>query len=66
MAERNQRMITLSDRALEEYEMVAEWLGMPPNTLLRQILEDHHQSPEFGDLVRRAKLEANEPKNLSS
>lgn len=54
-ADRNQRTITLSDRALEEYELVAKWLGMPTNTLLRQVVEEHHQSPSFGNLVRRAK-----------
>jgi hypothetical protein len=53
--ERNQITVTLSDRAMEEYRLVAKWLNMPVATLLRQILEEHHQSPAFGALVRRAK-----------
>lgn len=52
---RNQRSITLSDRASQEYQFVADWLGMPVGTLMRQILEEHHQSPHFGNLLRRAK-----------
>lgn len=52
---RNQRSITLSDRASQEYQFVADWLGMPVGTLMRQILEDHHQSPSFANLLRRAK-----------
>ena len=53
--ERNQITVTLSDRAMEEYRLVAKWLNMPVATLLRQTLEEHHQSPSFGALVRRAK-----------
>ena len=50
-----QKTITLSGRALEEYQVVADWLGMPVGTLLRQVLEGHHQSPSFSNLVRRAR-----------
>lgn len=51
---RNQTTVTLSPKANEEYELVAAWLGMPVATLMRQILENHHQSPSFANLVRRA------------
>lgn len=53
--DRNQATITLSDKAMEEITLVAEWLGMPRNTLIRQWVEQHHQSPSFANLVRRAK-----------
>jgi predicted DNA-binding ribbon-helix-helix protein len=53
--ERSQKTITLSDRAFEEYEAVAQWLNMPSGTLMRQILEAHHQSPSFANLLRRAR-----------
>jgi len=53
--DRNQVTITLSDKAMEEYNLVADWLGMPRNTLIRQVIEGHHQTPSFGNLVRRAK-----------
>jgi hypothetical protein len=55
MADRNQKTVTLSDKALEEYELVASWKGIPVASLLRQVLEDHHESPTFGALVRRVK-----------
>jgi len=51
---RNQTTVTLSSRANEEYQLVADWLGMPVATLMRQILEGHHQSPGFANLIRRA------------
>ena len=54
-ADRNQVTITLSDRAMEEYQLVADWLGMPRNTLIRQAVEQQHQTPGFGNLVRRAR-----------
>lgn len=60
MADRNQKTVTLSDKALEEYELVASWKGIPVASLLRQVLEDHHESPTFGALVRRAKAETPE------
>jgi hypothetical protein len=53
--DRNQITVTLSDRALEEYRLVAQYLGMPVATLLRQVVEQHHQSPSFGALVKRAR-----------
>jgi hypothetical protein len=53
--ERNQVTVTLSNKAMEEYRLVAQWLDMPVATLMRQALEEHHQSPSFGALVRRAR-----------
>ena len=53
--DRNQVTITLSDRAMQEFTLVAEWLNMPRNTLIRQVVEAHHQDPRFGNLVRRAR-----------
>ncbi|PSB29885.1 hypothetical protein C7B82_10050 [Stenomitos frigidus ULC18] len=53
--ERNQVTVTLSEKAMEEYRLVAQWLNMPVATLMRQALEEHHQSPSFGALVRRAR-----------
>ena len=55
MAERNQVTLTLSDKAWEEFRLVAEWKGMPVATMLRNVIENHHQSPGFGNLVRRAR-----------
>ncbi len=46
--------ITLSNKAYEEFEKVATAKGIAVRTLLRFILEEHHQSPGFGALVRRA------------
>ena len=51
----NQKNVTLSPRAHEEYEEVSGWLGMPSASLMRQILETHHQSPGFANLLRRAR-----------
>jgi hypothetical protein len=62
--DRNQRSITLSDKATEEYQLVADWLGMPVGTLMRQVLENHHQSPSFGNLVRRARAGESAPEGL--
>lgn len=62
--DRNQVTITLSDKAMEEYNLVAEWLGMPRNTLIRQVVENHHQTPSFGNLVRRAKARESAPAGL--
>lgn len=61
--DRNQVTITLSDKAMEEYNLVAEWLGMPRNTLIRQVIEGHHQTPSFGNLVRRARAGEASPKS---
>lgn len=62
--DRNQVTITLSDRAMAEYSQVADWLGMPRNTLIRQVVEAHHQTPSFGNLVRRAKAGESTPDGL--
>ena len=62
--DRNQVTITLSDKAMEEYTLVADWLGMPRNTLIRQVVEAHHQSPSFGNLVRRARAGEVAPQGL--
>jgi hypothetical protein len=51
----NQKNVTLSSRAHEEFEEVARWLGMPSASLMRQVLETYHQSPEFDTLLRRAR-----------
>jgi hypothetical protein len=53
--DRNQIYITLSDQANEDYRHVADYLGMPVATLLRQILESHHQGREFGALIERVR-----------
>lgn len=53
--ERNQITITLSDRALEEYELIAQWKGQPLASLLREILEQHHLNPAVKSAVDRAK-----------
>lgn len=55
--ERNQINVTLSDQANEDYRKVADYLGMPVATLLRQVLESHHQTTEFGALIERANRE---------
>jgi predicted DNA-binding ribbon-helix-helix protein len=52
--QRSQRSVTLSERAAEDYQIVADYLGMPVASLLRQVLEQHHQSSEFASLLRRA------------
>jgi hypothetical protein len=59
--DRNQVTLTLSDKALEEYTLVADWLKMPRNTLIRQVVEAHHQTPSFGNLVRRARAGEQSP-----
>jgi hypothetical protein len=53
--QRNQINITLSDQADSDYRTVADYLGMPVATLLRQVLEAHHQGREFGALIERMK-----------
>lgn len=47
--------VSLSERAIAEYQQVANWLGIPVRTLIRQIVETHHQSPPFANLLNRAK-----------
>ena len=51
----NQKNVTLSPRTHEEYEEVANWLGMPAASLMRQVLETYHQSVEFDNLLKRAR-----------
>lgn len=48
-------MITLSDKALEEFEEVADWKGQPVASLMREILEDYHRSASFGRLMKRVR-----------
>ena len=55
MPGKNQRNITLSDSAAAEFQLVADWLGVPQASLMRQKLEEAHQSPAFASVVRRAK-----------
>ncbi|ESA38460.1 hypothetical protein N836_31460 [Leptolyngbya sp. Heron Island J] len=55
MPGKNQRNISLSDAASEEFQLVADWLGVPQASLMRQKLEEAHQSPAFASVVRRAK-----------
>lgn len=52
---RTQVNVSLSDRAMTEYQTVSTWLGIPVRTLLRQILEGHHQSASFANLLKRAR-----------
>jgi hypothetical protein len=61
--DRNQVTLTLSDKALEEYTLVADWLGMPRNTLIRQAVEEKHQTAGFGNLVRRARAGKESPRS---
>ncbi|MDV3349932.1 hypothetical protein QGP82_14600 [Leptothoe sp. LEGE 181152] len=55
MPGKNQVNISLSDGAESEFELVANWLGVPKASLLRQKLEEVHQSPNFASVLRRAK-----------
>lgn len=55
MPGKNQVNISLSDGAESEFELVASWLGVPKASLLRQKLEEIHQSPNFASVLRRAK-----------
>jgi hypothetical protein len=61
---RKQTTITLSGRAAQEYETVAEWLGISPASLMRIVLEKHHQSPEFHELLQRARQREVPPQDL--
>jgi hypothetical protein len=54
MAERYMITITLSEKADEEFRLVAAWKKIPVGTLIRQILEREHESLGFGELVKRA------------
>lgn len=59
MAERNspQVSITLSPKAYEEFQRVANWKQMSLAKFIRQIVEREHESPSFSNLHRRAKSE---------
>jgi hypothetical protein len=57
MAERYMITITLSEKADEEFRLVAAWKKIPVGTLIRQILEREHESLGFGELVKRATVE---------
>ncbi|MBD2255341.1 hypothetical protein [Nostoc parmelioides] len=57
MTERYMLSITLSEKAYEEYRLVAAWKKIPVSTLIRQILEREHESLGFGELVKRATAE---------
>jgi hypothetical protein len=56
VAAKNPRVtITLSAKAFEEMELVAKEKGIPLASHLGDILEEHHNSPAYGNLVKRAK-----------
>ncbi|UKP00969.1 hypothetical protein [Nostoc sp. UHCC 0870] len=57
MTERYMLSITLSEKAYEEYRLVAAWKKIRVSTLIRQILEREHESLGFGELVKRATAE---------
>jgi predicted DNA-binding ribbon-helix-helix protein len=54
MTERYMLSVTLSEKAYEEFRLVAAWKKIPVSTLVRQILEREHESLGFGELVKRA------------
>jgi hypothetical protein len=58
MSERFMMTITLSEKADEEFRLVAAWKKIPVSTLIRQILEREHESLAFGELVKRTTAEA--------
>lgn len=60
--QRRQVTITLCEKAWQEYNLVADWKEIPLATLLRNVLETHHENPAFGNLVVRAKREMEELK----
>jgi hypothetical protein len=53
-----QKSVTLSDRLIADYTIVARWKGIPLAKLLSQRLEADHESPEFAELLKRANAEA--------
>jgi len=54
MAEQYRVTITLSPKAYEEMEMVAGEKGIPLAKHLGMIVESHHETPAYGNLVKRA------------
>lgn len=61
MAERKQKQtpVTLSPRIEGDYRTVAEYLGVPFATFLRQALEEYHRSDSFEKLLQKASKETN-------
>lgn len=57
MPDRTQKTITLSPKVLEDFERVAAHLGKPLSSYLRDILEQHYRSSEFGELLDRVKMD---------
>ena len=55
MGDRNEIRLTLSEKAMEEFQEVADWLGIPLATMIRQHVEEYHRSPSFKSLINRAK-----------
>ena len=56
VATKNPRVtITLSAKTYEEMDLVAQQKGIPLASHINNIIEDHHESPAYGNLVKRAK-----------
>ena len=56
VATKNPRVtITLSAKTYEEMELVAQQKGIPLASHLNSIIEEHHNNPAYGNLVKRAK-----------
>lgn len=56
VAAQNPRLtITLSAKTYEEMTLVAKQKGIPLASHINGILEEHHNSPAYGNLVKRAK-----------
>ena len=47
--------ITLSAKAYEEMSLVADQKGIPLSKHLGQIIEQQHETPAYGNLVKRSK-----------
>ncbi|MEO1149012.1 MAG: hypothetical protein AAFY26_25925 [Cyanobacteria bacterium J06638_22] len=59
----NEVRLTLSDKAMEEFQLVADWLNIPLATMIRQHIEEYHRSPSFKSLVTRARDEIAQKQN---
>ncbi len=57
MKDRYMVTVTLSEKAYEEFHLVATWKKIPVCTLIRQIVEREHESLAFGELVKRVVAE---------
>jgi len=56
VATKNPRVtITLSAKTYEEMDLVAQQKGIPLSSHINNIIEEHHESPAYGNLVKRAK-----------